>query len=112
MRKARGRAAQGAALVCLGLLGWAAFMTFLVNDQAVSDDRSGRLVAVFAPGTSRQEALGQLGRTDARLVSDSALPFIWTVYSDQPDLAGRLRRLGAVGVFPDTGLFQCLSLVS
>lgn len=112
MRDRRRRAGLGVVLVCAALLGWAGFMTFVVQDQAVADERSGRLVAVFAPGTSRQQALEQLGRTEARLVSDSALPFIWTVYSDQPELAGRLRRAGAVGVFPDTGLFQCLSLVS
>ncbi len=110
MRPGRARLFSGMALIFAALLGWSAFATLVVQAQSVDDGRSGRLVAVFPPGTSRQATLDQLTRTDARLVKDSFLPFVWTLYSDEPDLAGRLRQSGAIGVFPDTGLFQCLSL--
>jgi len=110
MRPGRARTLTGIALIFAALLGWSAFATHVVHGQSVDDGRSGRLVAVFPPGTSRQATLDKLARTDARLVKDSFLPFVWTLYSAQPDLAGRLRQSGAIGVFPDTGLFRCLSL--
>lgn len=110
MRPGRARLLTGAALIVAALLGWTAFATLVAHAQSVDDRRSGRLVAVFPPGTSRQATLDKLARTDARLVKDSFLPFVWTLYSAEPDLAGRLRQSGAIGVFPENGLFQCLSL--
>ncbi len=110
MQPGRSRILLGVTLIFAALLGWTAFAGIVVSGQSVDDSRSGRLVAVFPPGTGRHATLDRLSRTEASLVQDSILPFVWTLYSAEPGLAGRLRQSGAIGVFPDTGLLRCLSL--
>lgn len=95
--------------ISLALLGWVGFIAIVITDQSVDDTSSGKLVAVFPPEIDRAATLDRLDHVDARIVRNSAFPFVLTLFSDAPGFAGQLRAAGAVGVFHSTGLIQCVT---
>lgn len=78
---------------------WLIAMAVLVRQSALPPEASGPMLAVFEPGTSGDEIFARLTRSEARILRPSALGFIWIVTSEQPGLAGRLVREGAVGAY-------------
>ncbi len=84
-----------AGVLCL----WLIAMAVLIRQSALPPEAGGPMLAVFEPGTPGDEIFARLTRAEARIVRPSALGFIWIVTSDQPGLAGRLAREGAVGAY-------------
>lgn len=78
---------------------WLAGMAIVMRHAALPPEASGTMLAVFEPGTPEDEVFAALTRADARIVKPSGLGFIWVVASDEPGLAGRLRREGALGAY-------------
>lgn len=80
---------------------WLAGMALVMRHAALPAEASGTMLAVFEPGTAEDEVFAALTRADARIVKPSGLGFIWVVASDEPGLAGRLQREGALGAYRD-----------
>ena len=59
----------------------------------------GWLMADLKPLIGKVAAGTPLTRAEARVVRRSGLGFIWVVASEEPGLAGRLTREGAVGAY-------------
>lgn len=78
---------------------WLAGMAVVMRHAALPAEASGAMLAVFEPGTPEDEVFAALTRADARIVKPSGLGFIWVVSSDEPGLAGRLQREGALGAY-------------
>ena len=80
-----------------GLIGlWLLLATTLLASGGLPGHASGRMIAVFRPGTSADQALLNVAAADARLVRGSWFAFAVLVHDDAPGLAGRLRDAGAV----------------
>lgn len=78
---------------------WLVGMAVVMRHAALPADASGAMLAVFEPGTPEDQVFAALTRADARIVKPSGLGFIWVVTSDEPGLAGRLQREGALGAY-------------
>jgi hypothetical protein len=78
---------------------WLTGMAVVMRHAALPPEASGTMLAVFEPGTPDDQVFASLTRADARIVKPSGLGFIWVVSSDEPGLAGRLRREGALGAY-------------
>ena len=78
---------------------WLTGMAVVMRHAALPPEASGTMLAVFEPGTPEDQVFASLTRADARIVKPSGLDFIWVVASDEPGLAGRLRREGALGAY-------------
>jgi hypothetical protein len=78
---------------------WLAGMAIVMRHAALPRQASGTMLAVFEPGTPEDQVFASLTRADARIVKPSGLGFIWVVASDEPGLAGRLEREGALGAY-------------
>ncbi len=88
---------------------WLAGMAVVMRHAALPPEASGTMLAVFEPGTPEDVVFASLTRADARIVKPSGLSFIWVVAGDQPGLAGRLRREGALGAYRDLPLSPMLA---
>jgi hypothetical protein len=80
---------------------WLAGMTVLMRQAALPPEAAGTMLAVFEPGTPAGEIFASLTRAEARIVRPGGLGFIWIVSADEPGLAGRLKREGALGAYRD-----------
>ena len=78
---------------------WLAGMAILMRQSALPPEASGTMLAVFEPGTPADEIFASLTRANARVLRPSGLGFIWVVGGDEPGLAGRITREGALGVY-------------
>lgn len=78
---------------------WLVGMAVVMRHAALPPEASGTMLAVFDPGTTDDEVFAALTRADARIVKPSGLGFVWVVASDEPGLAGRLEREGALGAY-------------
>ncbi len=78
---------------------WLIGMAVVMRHAALPADASGTMLAVFEPGTPEDQVFAALTRADARILKPSGLSFIWVVSSDEPGLAGRLQREGAMGAY-------------
>ena len=75
---------------------WLVGMAVVMRHAALPPEASGTMLAVFEPGTPEDDVFASLTRADARILKPSGLSFIWVVSSDEPGLAGRLQREGAL----------------
>ena len=78
---------------------WLVGMAVVMRHAALPPEASGTMLAVFEPGTPEDHVFAALTRADARIVKPSGLGFVWVVASDEPGLAGRLAREGALGTY-------------
>ena len=62
------------------------------------------MLAVFEAGTTGDQAFASITRAGARPIRETAFGFIWVVADEQPGLAGRLEREGAIGAYRDLPL--------
>ena len=83
------------------LAAWIAVMAVLMRQSALPPEASGTMLAVFEPGTDGDEIFSRLTRAGARPVRPTAFGFIWIVAGEEPGLAGRLLRQGAIGAYRD-----------
>lgn len=83
------------------LIIWLAAMAAIMRASALPPEASGTMLAVFEPGIAEDVAFAHLARAEARVVRKSAFDFIWVVSGDEPGLAGRLQREGAIGAYRD-----------
>ena len=78
---------------------WLIGMAVVMRHAALPPEASGTMLAVFEPGTPEDQVFASLTRADARILKPSDLGFVWVVASDEPGLAGRLTREGALGAY-------------
>ncbi len=89
--------ARLALALAAGLVGlWLLLATALLASGGLPAAASGRMIAVFVPSTSADQALLNIAAADAQIVRGSWFPFAVLVHDDAPGLAGRLRDAGAV----------------
>ncbi|MFN4142453.1 hypothetical protein [Aestuariivirga sp.] len=80
---------------------WLLGMAVVMRHAALGPEATGTMLAVFDPGTPEDEIFASLTRAEARVVRQGGLGFIWVVSGEEPGLAGRLEREGALGVYRD-----------
>ena len=80
---------------------WLIGMSIVMRHAALPPEASGTMLAIFEPATPEDEIFASLTRAEARIVKPGGLGFIWVVSSDEPGLAGRLEREGALGAYRD-----------
>jgi hypothetical protein len=83
---------------------WIAVMAIVMRHAALPAEASGTMLAVFESGTSGDQVFASITRAGARPVRETAFGFIWVVADEQPGLAGRLEREGAIGAYRDLPL--------
>jgi len=81
------------------LIVWLAAMAVVMRHAALPPEASGPMLAIFEPGTPEDQIFASLARAEARIVRQGGLGFIWVVAGDEPGLAGRLEREGALGAY-------------
>ena len=107
MRRSGHRLALG--LFTAVTLLWLVSMAVLMRLAALPPEASGTMLAVFEPGTPSETVFASLTRAEARVVRPSGLSFIWVVSSEEPGLAGRLTREGALGSYRDLPISPTLA---
>ena len=83
------------------IVAWLIGMAVVMRHAALPPEASGTMLAVFEPGTPEDAIFASLTRADARIVRASGLGFIWVVASEEPGLAGRVVKEGALGAYRD-----------
>ena len=78
---------------------WLIGMAIVVRSAALAPDASGKMLAVFEPGTSQDMIFHTLVAAGGRPVRDTWMPFVWVVAGDDAGFAGRLKQHGAVGAY-------------
>jgi hypothetical protein len=78
---------------------WMAAMVFVMRQAALPPEAAGPMLAVFEPSTPADVIFAKLTRAEARPLRPAAFGFIWIVAGDEPGLAGRLMRQGAIGAY-------------
>jgi hypothetical protein len=81
------------------LVAWLAVMAVVMRHAALPPEASGPMLAIFEPGAPEDEVFASLTRAGARVVRKGGLGFIWVVAGDEPGLAGRLVKEGALGAY-------------
>jgi hypothetical protein len=84
-----------AAVLAIWLIG----MAVVVRSAALGPDASGKMLAVFEPGTSEDQIFMTLVAAGGRPVRNTWLPFVWVVVGEETGFAGRLEQHGAVGTY-------------
>ena len=80
---------------------WIIAMAVVMRQAALPPEAAGNMLAVFQPGTPEDAVFASLTRAGARIVRQGGLGFIWVVSGEEPGLAGRLVREGALGAYRD-----------
>lgn len=78
---------------------WLMGMVIVVRSAALGPEASGKMLAVFEPGTSQDAIFNTLVAAGGRPVRETWLPFVWVVAGDESGFAGRLKLHGAVGAY-------------
>jgi hypothetical protein len=78
---------------------WLLGMAVLVRSAALAPEASGKMLAVFEPGTSQDRVFATVVTAGGRPVRNTWLPFVWVVAGDERGFAGRLKQHGAVGAY-------------
>lgn len=81
------------------LLVWAAIFGATLQRAALPPEASGKVVAVYPFGWSKQQSTVAALGTEARLVRETWLPNAIELSSDDPGFAARLRAAGAIAVY-------------
>jgi hypothetical protein len=80
---------------------WLLLMAVLMRNAALPPEASGTMLAVFDPKVSELEALKMIAEADAKILRKSNFDFIYVVQSDEPGLAGKLKKSGALGAYKE-----------
>jgi hypothetical protein len=93
------RLALGLALSVL-LVGLLA-MAVAIRSAALPPEASGKMLAVFEPGSEEDEVFARIVSAGAKPVRKTWLPFVWVVEGAERGLAGRLKKEGALGSYAE-----------
>jgi hypothetical protein len=78
---------------------WLAIMALVVRSAALEPHASGKMLAVFEPGTGEDVIFRTLLAAGGKPVRPTWLPFVWVVAGEGDGFAGRLLREGALGAY-------------
>jgi hypothetical protein len=81
------------------LLVWAAIFGATLQRAALPNEASGKVVAVYPFGWSKERSVAASLGTEARLVRETWLPNAIELSSDDTGFVDRLRASGAIGVY-------------
>jgi hypothetical protein len=81
------------------LLAWLLTMSLLVRAAALDSRATGKMLAVFEPGTTQDVIFDSLLAAGGKPLRSTWLPFVWVVVGEQEGFAGRLREHGAIGAY-------------
>jgi hypothetical protein len=81
------------------LLVWLLAMSFVVRAAALEPRATGKMLAVFEPGTSEDIIFDSLLAAGGKPLRSTWLPFVWVVVGEEEGFAGRLREHGAIGAY-------------
>jgi hypothetical protein len=79
-------------------------MAVVMRQAALPPEASGAMLAVFEPGTPGDQVFASIVASGAKPIRETAFGFIWVVTGDEPGLAGRLERNGALGAYGELPL--------
>lgn len=94
-----GRHSLAVGFMAAVLLVWAAAMLLVLNNARLPAEASGRVVAVYPFGWSREAVLAAAMRTEALPVRETWLANAIELQSDRPDFVARLLATGATRVY-------------
>lgn len=80
---------------------WLVFMGFAISASVLPEERTGIVLAVFAPGTSPDTAFAAILAAGGNPVRPTWLGFIWAAHSEAPGFVGRLKRSGAIAALDE-----------
>jgi hypothetical protein len=81
------------------VLAWLLTMSLVVRAAALEPRATGKMLAVFEPGTSQDIIFDSLLAAGGKPLRSTWLPFVWVVVGDEDGFAGRLREHGAIGAY-------------
>ena len=81
------------------VLAWLLAMFVVARAAALEPRASGKMLAVFEPGTSEDIIFDSLLAAGGKPLRGTWLPFVWVVVGEEEGFAGRLREHGAIGAY-------------
>lgn len=81
------------------LIAWMLAMAIAIRDAALPPEAAGPLLVVFEPGLSETDTVERIARAGGSPVRQTWLSAVWVVAGEEPGLAGRLEREGALGAY-------------
>ena len=76
---------------------WLIAMAAIMREGRLPADASGTMLAVFNPGTPKDQIFASLVNAGAKPIRETSFGFIWVVTGDEPGLSGLLQAQGAIG---------------
>jgi hypothetical protein len=86
------------------LIAWLGAMVILMRHSALPDEASGKMIVVFDPGITSEQAFKVITNAGANPIRVSDFNFIWIAQSDVAGTAGRLKQNGALGAYRELPL--------
>jgi hypothetical protein len=86
------------------LILWLGAMVVLMRQSALPDEATGKMLVVFEPGISEDQAFKAITAAGANPIRASDFNFIWIAHSDTPGTAGKLKQQGALGAYRELPL--------
>ena len=98
---AAGQAGVGLAISLMAgvALAWLVLMLVVLRLSALAPEESGKVFAVFAPGTSEEQAFGAIVAAGGAPLRTVLGGWGWIAHDDAAGFVGRLRRAGALAAF-------------
>ncbi len=88
-------------LACVALFVGIGFMALSMRSAALPPEATGKVLAVFPPGTDSDDIFAGLIRAGGKPLRKTWLDFVWVVSSSEPGFAGRLKAEGAIGTYAE-----------
>jgi hypothetical protein len=86
------------------LILWFGAMVVLMRHSALPAEAGGKMLVVFEPGITEDEAFKAITAAGANPIRISDFSFIWIAQSDAPGTAGKLKQQGALGAYRELPL--------
>jgi hypothetical protein len=83
------------------LIAWLVTMSLVVRAAALEPRATGKMLAVFEPGTTQDVIFASLLAAGGKPLRSTWLPFVWVVVGEEEGFAGRLREHGAIGAYSE-----------
>ena len=78
---------------------WLAMMLAVAHEARLEPVASGKVLALFAPGTDADAAFAAIIAAGGKPVRATWLPFVWVTAGDRQGFVGRLMENGAVAAY-------------
>ena len=76
---------------------WLIAMAAIMREGRLPSEASGMMLAVFNPGTPKDQIFASLVNAGAKPIRETSFGFIWVVAGDEKGLSGRLHAQGSIG---------------